>query len=98
MSATHVTGSYGQSTGKQDCADIVCMTTSDHPKGANMSTLKTLTEKFQREQLTIILAQCTPEQRKLFNTIFPDIVRTDQLESAYDLVERTLKKNKAGRT
>jgi hypothetical protein len=63
-----------------------------------MSTLKTLTEKFQREQLAIILAQCTPEQQELFNTrVFPDIVRTDQLESAYDLVERTLKKNKAGR-
>lgn len=64
-----------------------------------MSTLKTLTEKFQREQLEMLLSQCTPEQQELFNKrIFPDIVRTDQLESAYDLVERTLKKNKAGRT
>jgi hypothetical protein len=63
-----------------------------------MSTLKTLTEKFQREQLAIILAQCTPEQQELFNKrIFPNVVRVDQLESAYDLVERTLKKNKAGR-
>jgi len=63
-----------------------------------MSTLDTKTEEFQRQQLADILAQCTPKQQKFFNErVFPGGVPRDSLVMAYDLCERTLKKNERGR-
>jgi hypothetical protein len=59
-----------------------------------MATLDIKTEEFQRQQLADILAQCTPEQQKFFNErVFPNGVSKDRLASAYDLCERTLRKN-----
>jgi len=61
-----------------------------------MSTLDTKTEAFQRQELAEILSQCTPEQQERFNKkIFPNGVAKDQIVTAYDLCERTLKKNRA---
>jgi hypothetical protein len=59
-----------------------------------MSTLDIKTEEFQRNELAKLLALCTIEQQKLFRErVFPNGVPTDKLVSAYDLCERTLKKN-----
>jgi len=64
----------------------------------SMATLDTKTEEFQRQELANLLAQCTPEQRKFFHgRVFPNGVPRDKLVSAYDLCERTLKKNSQGR-
>ncbi|MCK9459524.1 MAG: hypothetical protein M0R80_07790 [Proteobacteria bacterium] len=64
-----------------------------------MNTLDGLTEEFQRQQLAEILSQCTPEQQEFFNIrVFPNGVPADKLSSAYDLCERTIKKNMAGRS
>jgi hypothetical protein len=63
-----------------------------------MPTLDTKTEEFQRQELANLLAQCTPEQQEFFNKrVFPDGVPRDKLVSAYDLCERTLRKNAKGR-
>ena len=58
-----------------------------------MNTLADKTEVFKREQLAIILTECSEAQQTLFRRIFPNGVPTDKLDSAYDLVERTIKKN-----
>jgi hypothetical protein len=63
-------------------------------------TLDKLAEEFKRQKLAEILAQCTPEQQKLFHerlfpaNLFPNGVPADRLDGAYDLCERTLKKNR----
>ncbi|MFA5767583.1 MAG: hypothetical protein WC919_06700 [Candidatus Paceibacterota bacterium] len=63
-----------------------------------MATLDTKTEEFQRQELAEILELCSPEQRKFFHErVFPNGVPKDKLVSAYDLCERTLKKNSQGR-
>jgi hypothetical protein len=52
-------------------------------------------EDFMRGMLADRLAQCTPEQRAFFNDrIYPKGVRTDRLEDAIDLCDRTIAKNK----
>ncbi|MFA5766506.1 MAG: hypothetical protein WC919_01095 [Candidatus Paceibacterota bacterium] len=63
-----------------------------------MATLGIKTEEFQRRELADLLDRCTPEQQRLFNErVFPNGVPKDKLVSAYDLCERTLKKNIKGR-
>jgi hypothetical protein len=62
-----------------------------------MNTLQIMTEKFQRDKLTEILNQCSPEQQELFHRIFPNGPRSEQLYTAYDLCERTIEKNLRGR-
>lgn len=56
-------------------------------------TLQKLTEEFQRGKLTEILALCTASQQELFRKIYPKGVSNTDLCNAYDLCERTLKKN-----
>lgn len=59
-----------------------------------MSTLDVKTEEFQRQELAKILALCSPEQQKFFHEcVFKSGVPKDKLVSAYDLCERTLRKN-----
>ena len=60
-----------------------------------MNTLEKLSEAFKREQLAAQLAKCSQKQRELFARLYPDGVPSDKLNSAYDLVERTIKKNLA---
>lgn len=63
-----------------------------------MATLDAKTEDFQRQQLAEILARCTPEQQTFFHErVFPQGVPKDKITTAYDLCERTLKKNARGR-
>jgi hypothetical protein len=59
-----------------------------------MNNLIKMTEEFQRQKVKDILAQCTPEQQEKFRRLFPDL-RADQLVMAYDLCERTIKKNQS---
>ena len=60
-----------------------------------MTTLDKLTDVFKREQLAAQLAKCSQKQRDFFDRLYPKGVPSDKLSSAYDLVERTLKKNMA---
>jgi hypothetical protein len=59
--------------------------------------LRELTEKFQRDALTQLLQQCTSDQQEFFARIYPKGVPPDKIEAAYGLVERTIRKNHAGR-
>lgn len=64
-----------------------------------MGTLDKLAEQFKRDKLAEILSQCTEKQRDFFNQrVFPNGVSADKLDSAYDLCERTIKKNIADPT
>jgi hypothetical protein len=64
-----------------------------------MGTLAKLTEKFQRQKLAEILAQCSEQQQIFFNErifpkrLFPNGVPLNKLEMAYDLCERTVMEN-----
>jgi hypothetical protein len=61
-----------------------------------MTTLDKMAEDFKRSKLDEILNQCTPAQREMFHQrIFPNGVPADKLDSAYDLCERTMRKNLA---
>ena len=62
--------------------------------------LKKLDARFEETRRGVIkdlLAQCTEEQRGLFNRIYPNGVLKKDLDSAIMLCERTVKKNLAGR-
>lgn len=59
------------------------------------SDLRTKTEAFQRAELETLLAQCTDEQKALFNKVYPDGVPAKSLEQAYNLCLRTVSKNHA---
>jgi len=50
-----------------------------------------------RQALEDCLAQCTRPQQDFFTRVYPDGVLDAKLEDAYELVQRTLKKNEAGR-
>ncbi len=50
-------------------------------------------EQFKRNLLTERLAMVTPPQRALFDRCYPKGVRSEQLESAIDLCNRTIAKN-----
>jgi hypothetical protein len=58
-----------------------------------MNTLDKLTDAFKREQLAAQLAKCSQKQQDFFARLYPDGVPSEKLSSAYDLVERTIKKN-----
>jgi len=60
-------------------------------------TLEVEVEKFKRQALTDILAKLTTGQVDFFNRLFPAGVTDKDLNSAYDLCERTLNKNLEGR-
>lgn len=61
--------------------------------GGLMRTLDKLVEEFKRAKLDEILAKLTDDQRTKFKRIYPDQVPSAYLSSAYDLCERTVKKN-----
>lgn len=46
-----------------------------------------------RAALEEMLPQLTPPQRELFDRIYGDTLRPEDLKTAYNLVHRTLKKN-----
>ena len=50
-------------------------------------------EEFLRNKIETKLYECTEKQVDFFHRIFPDGVPTEKLESALDLIERTIKKN-----
>ena len=54
-------------------------------------------EQLTRNLLQERLAQCTTSQRAMFNRMYPQGVPADRLESAIDLCDRTIKKNREGR-
>jgi hypothetical protein len=58
-----------------------------------MTTLENLVEEFKRQKLAEILSQCSVPQQEFFKKIFGDKVSSDKLYTAYDLCERTIKKN-----
>jgi hypothetical protein len=55
-------------------------------------------ERALRDALKTNLERCTEEQRGRFHRIFGEEVGVDQLEDAYDLVQRTVTKNLAAPT
>ena len=54
-------------------------------------------EQFTRNLLEERLTQCTEPQREMFNRIYPKGVPANHLESAVDLCDRTIKKNREGK-
>ena len=52
-------------------------------------------EKFKRQLLENLLAECTKPQRELFEKCFPDGVPAEKMQTALGLCERTVKKNRA---
>lgn len=59
-----------------------------------MSEAKQAIEQFKRDLLADMVSKCTDKQRALFSNIYPKVTPAN-IESAIDLVERTLKKNAA---
>lgn len=63
-----------------------------------MTKIETEVETFKRDQLAMRLKQITPSQLELFNRLYPNGVESDDLNSAIDLCDRTIKKNEADPT
>lgn len=59
-----------------------------------MSEAMKTVEAFKQSLLEEMLMKITPEQREFFHRIFPSGVPSKDMESAYGLIERTIKKNK----
>jgi hypothetical protein len=59
-----------------------------------MSEAMKTVEAFKQSLLEDMLKKITTEQREFFHRLFPDGVSSDKMESAYGLIERTIKKNK----
>ena len=55
-------------------------------------------EQFKRDTIAAMLAQCTQQQRDFWDRIFPGGIPEHSLDTAYDLVERTLAKTKQAPT
>ena len=55
-------------------------------------TLNKAVEQFKRDTIAAMLTQCTQQQRDFWDCIFPGGVPEHSLDTAYDLVERTLAK------
>ena len=51
-------------------------------------------EAYKQKLLQELLSEITEKQKDFFNTIFPNGVSSDKMESAYSLIERTIVKNK----
>lgn len=49
-----------------------------------------------REATTALLSHCTDKQRALFDKIYPGGPSVEKLHNAYDLVRRTVNKNRTG--
>jgi hypothetical protein len=58
-------------------------------------TLDKLVLEFKKTKLEEILAQLTEEQRSKFYRIYPGVIPEKSLSSAYDLCERTIRKNQS---
>lgn len=52
--------------------------------------------EFLREEIKDRLEECTEDQQKLFNRMYPDGPSDEQVPTAYDQVRRTIDKNKKG--
>lgn len=61
-----------------------------------MNERETTVLAFRRAMLETGLAQCTTPQREFFGRIFPAGVPVDRLDTAIDLVHRTVAKNEKG--
>jgi hypothetical protein len=64
----------------------------------NMSDIDAEVEAFLRTSLNERLSLCTEAQRDKFARIFPGSVPSERLRTAIDLCDRTIAKNKSGRT
>lgn len=53
-------------------------------------------EAFKRKLLENRLSQCTERQIGIFNKIYPNGVSEENLESAIELCDRTIRKNASG--
>lgn len=61
-----------------------------------MSEAKKKIKEFKAQLLAEMLATCSQAQQDMFNKqIFPNGVPDDKYDGAIDLIERTIKKNKA---
>jgi len=56
--------------------------------------LKAAIDKVEDDTLEELLSECTSEQRKFFNRIYPNGVPRDKMVTAIDICERTIKKNR----
>jgi len=53
-----------------------------------------VTEQFQRERLAELLAQCTDEQRRIFNLMYPNGVGRERLPWALTQCNNSVQKNR----
>jgi hypothetical protein len=57
-------------------------------------SLEIAVEDFKRRMLAELLEKCTPEQCEMFHKrLYPEGVAAKDLETAYYLAERTIRKN-----
>ena len=56
-------------------------------------TVKEEIESFTRELLAQRLSRCSAAQQELFRRVFPGGPKAEQLETAIDLCDRTIRKN-----
>lgn len=60
-----------------------------------MNEFRQKTEELQRALIAEKLAQCTQQQQALFHRLYPEGIPTSLLENAFNLCDRTVKKNQA---
>lgn len=60
-----------------------------------MNEFREKTEELQRALIAEKLAQCTAEQQSFFHRLYPEGIPAASLENAFNLCERTIKKNQA---
>ncbi len=57
------------------------------------NTMDKAVTNMKRQMIRDILDQCTKDQQEFFDRIWPNGVPDEDLEGAYSLCERTIKKN-----